>query len=46
MNTSIFGMIIVDAMNVNQECTGPEDIEDDPNEWFMALAHELIDNFW
>ena len=44
MNTSVFGMILVDSMNVYQTCSGPEDIEDDPNEWFAALAHELIDN--
>ena len=43
VNTSIFGMILVDAMNVHQAWAGHEDIEDDQNEWFTALAHELID---
>ena len=31
VNTSIFGMIIVDDTNVHQELSGPEDIEDYPN---------------
>ena len=44
MNTFIFGIIIVDAMNVHQACAGPEYIEDDHNKCFTALAHELIDN--
>ena len=44
MNTSIYGMIIVDAINVHQACVGPEDIEDDTNEWFTALVNELVDN--
>ena len=44
MNISIFWIIIVDAMNVNQSCAGPEDIEDDPNEWFTDLSHKLINN--
>ena len=44
MNTSIFGMIIFDAINVHQVCAGPGDIEDYPNEWLPALAHELIDS--
>ena len=44
MNTSIFGIILFDTMNVHQACAGPEDIEYDPNEWFAALVHELIDN--
>ena len=44
VNTSIFGMIIVDAVNVHQACAGPEDIEDYQNEWFTSLVRELIDN--
>ena len=43
-NTSIFGMIIVDSVNVHQACAGPKEIEYDPNEWFTALYHELINN--
>ena len=44
VNTSIFGAIIVDTVDLHQSCAGPEDIEYDPNEWFTSLAHELIDN--
>ena len=44
VNTSIFGVILVDAMNVHQACAGLEYIEDDPNEWFTDLAHEMINN--
>ena len=43
MNTSIFGMILVDAINMHQACTGLDDIEDNPNEWFMDLSHEMTD---
>ena len=44
LNTSIFGTILVDAINLHQVCAGPEYIEYYTNEWFTSLAHELIDN--
>ena len=31
-------------MNLNQPCADPEDMEYFSNEWFMALANELINN--
>ena len=43
VNKSIFGMILVDAINMHQACTGLDDIEDNPNEWFMDLSHEMTD---
>ena len=44
LNISIFGVIIFDDINVHQACAFPEDIEDDMNEWFTYLSHEMIDN--
>ena len=44
VNTSIFGIVLVYATNVHQLNAGPEYIEDGPNEWFTALAHELTDS--
>ena len=44
MNTYIFGVILVDEMNVHQACVGTEYIEDDTNEWFTSLYHKLINN--
>ena len=37
-------MILVCAINVHQSCAGPEDIEYNPNEFFTAPTHDLIDN--
>ena len=44
VNKSIFGMILVGAMESNQLSTGTEDIEYDPNEWLTALSYDLVDN--
>ena len=44
LNTSIFGMILVDAMKLHQSCGVPEDIEYYPNKWFAGLVHKLINN--
>ena len=42
--TSIFGMIVVDAMNVHQACVERCNIDPDSNAWITGLAHELINN--
>jgi hypothetical protein len=44
VNTSIFGMIVVDAMNVHQACVESRRIDEDSNKWISGLAHELINN--
>ena len=43
-NASIFRMINFDTMNVHKEWAGPEDTEEDSNEWCTALTYELIVN--
>ena len=44
LNASIFGMIVDDAMNVQQSFAGPEYIAYYPNEWFAVLSRELTNN--
>ena len=41
---TIFGMIVIDALNFHQACMVPSEISDSQNDWFRALAHELILN--
>ena len=44
VNTSIFGMIIVDTMNFHQACVHQNEIDSTPDDFFNYLAEEMIDN--
>ena len=44
VNTSIWGMIVGDSMNVHQGCAPQHKVDRDPDFWLSGLTHEMIDN--
>jgi len=43
-NTSIFSVVVVDAMNVHQGCCDYHKLDKSPHDWIMRLSKEMIDN--
>ena len=44
MNTSIFGMIVVDTMNFHQACVHQNNIDNTLDDFFTYLSEGMIDN--
>ena len=44
VNTTVFGMIVVDTMNFHQACAHPNEIDKCPDDFITYLSEEMIDN--